>query len=420
MVTVTLNGNDITGRVLGDPGVRVQVGRQQVNETGDPGACSFAIASTDWVPLQYTDRVEVEDGGVVRFAGWVSDLAAGHVDDPANPGALLSYIRVTCVGPLARWGRERIGDEPWPEEPVAARAARVAAIVGDDLVVQGGGDVLILSRDVDSKPGIDVLSDLADTIGGFLYDHAGTTYLQSIDVRRLTDPQERWDDQSSTWAAFPDESWDQQTQTSATHPTTIVLGPDVVLWEPVPKQTSRIANTVTVEYGRIVVEGEQDKQYSTTSTDPVSAGIFGTQTAKIKTQLVSQGDAELRARLVLERSAYPQWHLDLVAVAFEHLDPATAAQVAAMLPGGRVQVSGLPMPGPFPVFDGCVEGWSEVWQLDTATDQVLRTITLHLSDVRWSFAVLTWDGVVPDTLTWAEVDTAWDDILTADDLEAAI
>jgi hypothetical protein len=39
--------------------------------------------------------------------------------------------------------------------------------------------------------------------------------------------------------------------------------------------------------------------------------------------------------------------------------------------------------------------------------------------VRWSFAVLTWDGM-PDDLTWDQIDpdTAWDDMLTADDLEA--
>jgi hypothetical protein len=415
MVSIALRGADISGHVLADPGVSVQVGREQVTDTGDPGSCSFVLAAPDWLAIGYTDPVTVtDDDGRVRFAGWVSDLAAAHIDDPAVPGGLLSHVRVTCVGPLARWGRDRIGDEPWPQETVAERAARIAALVGQELVVQGGRDLQVIGRDVDSQPAIDVLADLAESVGGFLYDHAGTTYLQAIDVRRIPDPQERWDDQTTTWDGW-DGSWDKQTGSSAAYPRSIALGPEVVLWEPAPKQTSRIANHVTVLYAG---GGGQDPE-QVTAQDDASIALHGRQTAKVDTSLADQADAQMRAALVLERAAYPQWHLDKVAVAWERLDPATAAAFEDAFPGIRCQVSGLPQPGPFQSFDGCIEGWTEVWAWDDDARQVLRTSTLHLSDVRWSFAVLTWDGIVPDDLPWDGIDCSWDQMLTADDLQEA-
>jgi hypothetical protein len=416
MVSITLNGTDISNRVTADPGLTITVGRQQVTDPGDPGSCSFTIIAADWLAIEYADRVVVtDDEGRVRFDGWVVDPSAAHMEDPADPADLLAVVKVTCVGPLARWGRDRIGDTPWPQETVAQRAARIAALIGDDLVVQGGAALQIIGRDVDSQPAIDVLEQLAESVGGFLYDHAGTTYLQAIDSRRIGDVQERWDDQTTTWDGW-EGTWDEQTAASPAFPRSITLGPEHVLWEPKPKQTSRIANHVTVAYGPKPVEGDKAQ---IVATDQASIDDLSKQTAEIDTILAVQADAQMRASLVLERSARPQWHLDTVAVAWERLVGDQASALADAFPGVRCQVTGLPMPGPFTTFDGCIEGWTETWAWDDDARTILRTTVLRLSDVRWSFAVLTWDGIVPDDLAWDDIDCTWDQMIAADDLQEA-
>jgi hypothetical protein len=50
---------------------------------------------------------------------------------------------------------------------------------------------------------------------------------------------------------------------------------------------------------------------------------------------------------------------------------------------------------------------------------VQHTITLALSDIRHSFAVLSWNTITPDDLPWTSVGAAWDDIISNDDLEVA-
>jgi hypothetical protein len=108
-----------------------------------------------------------------------------------------------------------------------------------------------------------------------------------------------------------------------------------------------------------------------------------------------------------------------VGIAWEPLDPETASALDAMVPGVRCDLDSLPMPGPSSAFTGIVEGWTERWEQDADTDTIFRTMTLHLSDVRWSFAVLTWAGIVPDTLPWSAVTGTWDELLTVDDLTEA-
>jgi hypothetical protein len=413
MVSVTLDGTNIDHLVL-DEDITIRVGRMDVLEQGQPGSASLMLYLSEWVDVGYKSLIVVTDGEAVRFSGRVTDVPRitweVHPDDPDR---WMCLVRVQCVGPLAGWGRQRVGDVPWPAETVHDRAQRIAGLTGQTLVVQGGAPTVV-ARDVDAQPAINLLEELATDCSGFLFDHAGTTYLQSLEVRRLTDPQERWDDQYTSWDNWVG-TWDEQTENLAASPL-LVLPPDAVLFAPAPEQTSRIANRVRVRYGPT---DELGNQFEVTAEDPASIAVYGPEDVDIRTRLELAGDAGLRASLTLERAAVPQWYLPRVEVMWEALDDPARAAFDVMLPGQMVEVSQLPQPGPFSAFQGCVEGWTDQWSWDDAAEVVLRTTTLHLSDVRWSFAVLTWDGIVPDDLTWDAIDCTWDQMITADDLEDA-
>lgn len=428
-MSVTLDGTNIDHLVL-DEDITVRVGREDILHHGEPGSASLVLYLDEWVEVGYKSLIVVTDGptgygsgpygsgpygtgGAIRFSGRVTDTPRTWWEEhPDDPDRFMLGMRLQCVGPLGGWGRQRIGDEPWPAEPVAERAARIAALVGQPLVVQGGAPVVI-ARDVDSQPAIDLLEGLATDCAGWLFDHAGRTYLQSLEVRRLFDPQEHWEDQTTTWAGWVG-TWDEQTEYTNAAPVTIRPNPDAVLFAPPLESTSTLANRVRVYYGPEDVEGQQAY---TEFEDPGSVALYGPEDVRIVTRLESVADAELRAHLTLERGAWPQWHLPRVVLDWQALDPTTAEQLSAALPGTLVEITHLPPPGPFQTFTGCIEGWTDQWSWDDAAEAVLRTTTLHLSDVRWSFAVLTWDGIVPDTLTWDAIDAKWDQMLTAEDLE---
>ena len=410
MVTVTRNGENIDDVVI-DQDIVVRVGRRAVLSSGQPTSLALVLYLDAPIDIKRSDLIEVHDDGL-RFSGRISDIPRTWWEDhPDNPDAWMWCVRVQAVGPLAYWGLDWIGDEPWPAETVADRAARIASTVGLPLQVQGGGSLRVIARDVDHRQAIDILDELATDAAGWLYDFAGRTYIQALDYRRQP-PGALWQDQTGTWNDFPDdEGWDDSQQ-----PSMIPLPPDAVGWTPEWLQTSSIANKVRVRYGPTdEVSGDQA---FVEMSDAASIAVHKQHEVSIATRLESSADALLRAGLTLERAANPRWELDDVDVFWEALDPATATALAAALPGQRVQVTALPEPGPATAFEGCIEGWDERW--DRGDDgSMLRTLTLHLSDLRSSFAVLTWDQVTPTTLTWDATTAVWDDVISSGDLVAS-
>jgi hypothetical protein len=171
-----------------------------------------------------------------------------------------------------------------------------------------------------------------------------------------------------------------------------------------------------VGYGDIP-DGEA-VQPAATSVDQASIDRWGRHRVRIPTPLADRAAALDRGRLVLERAAQPAWHLGQVQIDTAAMPPAALNLLLQSLPGRLVTVTGLPQPAPSPVFDGVLEGWTETWR-GTWDGRVRRTITLALSDIRHSFAVLAWDTIAPADLPWSAVGAGWDDLISNDDLEAA-
>lgn len=395
---ITINGRDV--RCQTAPDVTIRVGAETVDDSGDASYCTITLYDWDGVPAVVGDQVQIVAEGTVRFVGTVADVSFEH----EAPG--LGRVDVTAMGPLTRFGQVTVGDTPWPAETAFARAHRIADLVGVPLVVQGG-QMEVWSRDVDRKPARDLLDDLADDMAGRLFDHAGTVYLQAFDARRELAPWIRWMDHGpETWTDMVGTWRDQQRLAPNVNPP-LVLPCDAVAWQPTWALTSgNIVNQVTVVYG----DPAGDPRPSLTLTDQDSIDRWGRVETTITTRLVDSGDATSQAGLALTRWASPQWSLTGITVYPHLLDPQTRADLYQVKPGQRVDLTGLPQPAPAAGYQGVVEGWTET----------VNTITLHLSDVRHSYAVVTWEAV-PPTVTWQAVPPSlvWGDAIDRDRFEEA-
>lgn len=383
-----------------DVPVTVTVGRTSVREDGQPQYATINLSGPIPGPIVETGQpVTITDGLGPRHTGRISDTEVTHDDDGA-------VQKLTSIGALAAWGRQRIGDTPWPQESVAERAQRIAGLVGLPLIVEGGRDLQVIPRDVDSKPGIEVLTELANSTGGWLYDDgAGIVHLQALDARDVSTTTVLWAQEpaGATWDELDDVTWADEDQPGPYAP--IVLDCTQVDWEPKWTQTLEFVNIVTVAWGPKDPDGEQAV---VTVSDQASIDELGESPVTIKSQLADPGDATELAGLILRRSARPRWHLDAVAVDLAGLDPHTAARLANALPGTRCTVTGLPQPAPHDMtaFPGVIEGWVETIYDDA------RRLTLWLSHVEESLAVPTWEAE-PAGQTWAQLDPTltWEDDL---------
>jgi hypothetical protein len=383
-----------------DPPVTITVGRQSVREDGAAQYASINLSGPGAGPIVESGQpVTITDALGPRHTGRISDTAVTHDDDgPVQ--------KLTSVGALAAWGRQRIGDTPWPQESVAERGQRIAALVGLPLIVEGGLDLQVIARDVDSKSGIEVLTELAAGTGGWLYDDgAGIVHLQSLDARDVRTTTVLWsqEPEGATWAQLDDVTWAEEDQPGPYAP--IVLDCTQVDWEPKWTQTLEYVNVVDVTWGP---KDAQDNQPAVTVKDQASIDDLGAAPVTIKSQLADPGDATELAGLILRRSARPRWHLDAVTLDIADLDSHTLERLALALPGTRCTVTGLPQPAPggLQAFPGVIEGWTESIYDDA------RRLTLWLSHVEESLAVPTWDAE-PAGQTWAQLDPTltWEDDL---------
>jgi hypothetical protein len=81
--------------------------------------------------------------------------------------------------------------------------------------------------------------------------------------------------------------------------------------------------------------------------------------------------------------------------------------------GSRVLLNDLPQPSPASDYLGIVEGWGEQYVNGT------HTLTLSLSDPRYSYAMATW-GSVDNALIWGDVNASiqWYNVVLPEDLAA--
>ena len=401
ITSVTINGVDLDlDDVILD--VIITHGRGAITDSAQPSTLDLRIFATGLITVPYTlgQSVNVKADSVNRFTGAITDMAISHATTVDN-NPPMTIIDVTAVGNLANLSRF-FADDTSPEEDLQTRVDAILTATGLTYSAQADPNyelMEILAADAQIVDARTRLDELNDWTGGTLYDKPDGTVVFESYTRR------GYNYATATWAGMPLDwdsttgDWVSQYAPGDAAPTAVTLPASGVVWEPRWQATaSTIVNDVTVEYG------PSDPQDVYSDTDAASIAAFGTRAISIKTGLLDVTDAANRASLVLTAQATERWTLGGVEILMQELTAPTLALVMGLTSGDRVIVTDLPTPGPIAQFLGVLEGWTETYTIDG------YRLTLALSDPRYSYAMLEWQGAgaadwanVPITTTWSDV-----------------
>ena len=342
----------------------IRTGRGDVVDPPTTQTCSLSLLREDeWPPgMQAGVDLAIDVDGRGRFRGQVSDLALDWVDGVAQ-------LSIQGSGNLARVARRKVGYGAWPQEPWAARVARVFSEAGWSQVVfddpaptiqeaaRAGGETTVNAQlDALSQSGAAAIVDQGD----------GSIFVQALSSR----------------------------QVQAGDPAPLVLDPSSVVYAPGWVQVLDVVNSVQVAYG------PEEDSHTATSTNPDSIDLFGERTTDVGGTLASANDARARGAEIVNRRGYPRWVLPSLEV----------LGVVWPVIGRTVSLSLLPTPSPVgAVWDPMVEGWTDTLDGDD------WTTTLALSDPVASGVTLPWQQV-PAFVVWADVECRWEDAYALENL----
>ncbi len=147
--------------------------REQLN-AGTAAVPMMDIVAEDstvevWVDITYpaTEETPAHTDTKLIWAGTVQSVNGRIASDQAIE------IKITAVGYAAPLADETIGDEPWPVQSAATRANRILELATTDtapISIDSALAGLRLSyKDVDSQPPLGLLQDIAQGVGGVLW-----------------------------------------------------------------------------------------------------------------------------------------------------------------------------------------------------------------------------------------------------------
>lgn len=375
-LTITVAGSVVP---LTDAGfVTIKHGRAGIDQQPEAATCTVTVRASALPELpELGDTLDVQLGpdAVVwlgnptgpaldairdRFTGTLTDIAVRPEGrNLAGPG----LVSLTGVSRRARLGRTYVGDAPWPAESDGARAARILALVADqvDTDTVDPGTVTLLGRDVDRQTALGLLDALAFQANGQLAEHRNGSFdWHDADHRRTTTPLLTLDASS-------------------------VLAPAVA-----SKSFAGLVNDLTVTYG--------NPADTVRVTAPSSIARYGPLAAAVTTELADTADASSFATQAVARLSVPAYEFGELAV--DLLRSVTADDVTALLAveqASLLALSGFPESGPFRAAQVWVEGWAETLGRDR------WRLALNVVGYGRGVPALRWSDVDPD-LTWAEVD----------------
>lgn len=232
---------------------------------GDP--VEVAVHDPDAFSSPSTHRV---------FLGYITDLSVEVTDTGER------FVSVMAADPVAVLNDVLVGDQPWPAEPVGARAGRIgdlaAAQMGWAYPVDAGGLGVwgVQARDVDSQRALGLLHDLADSSDAVLFFDPGYDTALYPEAPRF-----RFVDRSVTLSG--PRTWELEVS-----PRTY-------------RSKGNVVNMVRVGYG------SADPQAAVTRQDDASIAAHLRRYRYIGTELAAQADAAALAQATLDRLAWPLW-----------------------------------------------------------------------------------------------------------------
>lgn len=317
-----------------------------------------------------------------RFIGRITDEDRGWSEaGEQTPDAL--ETTVIAVGTLADLGREPIGDVPWPRELDGARILRIMTAAGItlDQARSDPGSVLILERDVDSQPALDLAHQVARDANAVVW--------QSCEgERRYADAEHRRGVRPS-----------------------LELDASALLVAPRWKRTTQgLVNYLSLGYGPTPEGSEQPRIYELNQSSRDRWGRYGESLA---TQLATLADARRFASLYVGRAAYPVWTMPDLPVDVEALTEEQYLALLGLEMHDLITLTGLPGAGDAPSSAALwIEGWTERIATQVVAGELHRIheITLSVSGYCRTVPPPRWADIDP-TWTWDTVDPAltWDD-----------
>ncbi len=382
-----------------DYSVTVMHGRDSVTDTPVPSNCElvFYLTGETSIPFNVSDSLYIEAYSVPRFTGRITDMSLEYTY--SVDGTPIAALRMVGIGNLSLLGRYYEAG-PYVEEDLDVRVSTILTGTGLTFTAETDPDITLMAYDPGYSNVLDLLTELCEWTGATLYDvPSGTIWFESYTRRGYDYSVATWADMGAqTWGASLG-TWAEQYGADSVAPTPVVLPSAAVVWSPGWAVTgATIINDVTVFYG------PNDPQDSVNLTDTASITQHGLAAADVITGMLNSADATRRAQLVITAQADERYELGKIEVLIDELDSTTRTAVLALKAGARVIVDDLPQPGPFSEFLGVVEGWGETYTPEG------HSLTLSLSDPRYSYAVMAWSnagtaiwGGIPTSNTWADI-----------------
>jgi hypothetical protein len=373
--------------------VAVSHGRNDVTSAPEPSSAQVVllIRPGDAIPVDVGDSLVVTAYTVPRFTGTVTDVTIDHVlsDDGTAP---LTRVTAAAIGPLSLLGSFIDGATGFTSDTLEDRVTGILDATGLDYDLRTEPGMTLIAEDPNPRTVLTILSELCTATGATLADSpAGHIIFDSYTTRGYDYNPATWAYIAGTWGAALG-TWTSQSQATTAAPTAVPLGGAVVLWEPLwRKDVLGVVNDVTVTYGT------NDPLDTVNQADSASKAIYGERAVVLDSLLADVSDATRRAGNVITAQAQARWNLQQVSILMDLVDSGDRAAILDLISGDRVLVENLPAPAPASTYLGVVEGWAETYGPDG------HTLTLSLSDPRYSYAMLEWIAV-PGTLTWAAVD----------------
>ena len=240
---------------------------------------------------------------------------------------------------------------------------------------------------------------MATQSGATFYDTPdGTVVFEDYGNRGQTTLTGIWSLQTTTWANTPG-TW--ASIAPGINGTTID-GAGIILSPTWTKQLEPLINDITVTYGT---------DQSTQQTDSASIALYGRREYLLDTTISDVNDATIRGGQVITTQANPLWNLGQISILVNLLDAATTTAVMQLISGSLLRIYNLPAQGPYDDYTGIVEGWADSYNGGN------HTLTLSISDPRFSYQILKWQDVIPD-LIWGDVynQTRWFETVSNNDL----
>lgn len=396
-VTMTLNGVAVDVSNV-EFNLTVMHGRSGVTDPPTASSAQLVMRGSAGPVMEISDVLTITSHGEARFNGKISDLDVAFIQtSPPTP-----ITTVIAMGNLSELGLADVGASGYAEQTARQRVETILA--STDVAYLNGGDAAITLKAVAAVDAVtttawDGLSAVAVQTGALFFDDPdGRVIFEDYGNRGLTNFEGTWSAQTSTWAAA--------SGTWASFPTEITstsLDSSGVVFNPVfTKTLEPLINSVTVGYGT-----DQTIQQE----DSASIAAYGRREYLLNTEIKTLDDATERGANIITAQANPLWNLGQITILIHELDATQTTAVLKLVSGSLVIVNDLPAAGPYDAYEGIVEGWSDSY------DNGNHTLTLSISDPRFSYQTLLWSQVLPE-LTWTEVDAAaqWFEIVSNNDL----